>query len=143
MLVELCCPQVAKTTNKPQVIPAESYLGHAVPLTVISYVETDSRLRASNSAGPSSSDESLSNIIKSTVEDLPSDITADQRQQVMELLRDYDSLFSIGMGRTHLVQHSIDTGHNRPIRQSLRRHPWAYLDEIDRQVKKPPACWNR
>jgi len=73
------------------------------------------------------------------LEDLPSDITDDQRQQVIELIRDYDSLFSRGildMGRTTLVEHTIDTEHNRPIRQSLRRHPWAHLDEIDRQVEE-------
>jgi len=38
------------------------------------------------------------------------------------------------MGRTNLVQHTIDTGDHRPIRQPLRRHPRAHLDEIDRQV---------
>ena len=46
-------------------------------------------------------------------------------------------MFSRGtfdMGRTTLVEHSIDTGDHRPIRQSLRRHPLALLDEIDHQV---------
>ena len=49
----------------------------------------------------------------------------------------YYYMFSRGtfdMGRTTLVEHSIDTGQNRPIRQALRRHPRAHLDEIDRQV---------
>ena len=130
---------VANTTNKPQVIPTGSYLGQAVPVTVMSNIEADSRLRVVNSDGPTDSDESLSEIIKSTLKDLPSDITDDQRQQVIELIRDYDSLFSRGildMGRTTLVEQTIDTGQNRPIRQSLRRHPWAHLDEIDRQVEE-------
>ena len=74
----------------------------------MSDAETDSRLSALNSDGPTDSDESLSEIIQSTLEDLPSDITDDQRQQVIELIRDYDSLFSRGildMGRTTLVEH--------------------------------------
>jgi len=37
------------------------------------------------------------------------------------------------MGRTSLVEHSIDTGSHRPIRQALR-HLRAHLDEIDNQV---------
>lgn len=48
-------------------------------------------------------------------------------------------MFSKGthdMGRTKLVEHSIDTGQNRPIRQPLRRHPYAHLTEIDRQVNE-------
>jgi len=130
---------VANTTNKPQVIPAGSCLGQAVPVTVMSDVETDSRLSASNSDGPTDSDDSLSEIIQSTLKDLPSDITDDQRRQVIKLLQDYDSLFSRGildMGCTTLVEHMIDTGQNRPIRQSFRRHPWAHLDEIGRQVEE-------
>ena len=31
-------------------------------------------------------------------------------------------------------RYTIDAGDHRPIRQPLRRHPIAYLDEIDRQV---------
>jgi len=38
------------------------------------------------------------------------------------------------MGRTQLVEHTIDTGINPPIRQHLRRHPLAHLDEIDKPV---------
>jgi len=85
---------VANATNKPQAIPVGSYLGQAVPVTILSDVEADSRLGASNSVGPTDRDESLSEIIQSTLKNLPlpSDITDDQRQQVIKLLRDYDSL---------------------------------------------------
>ena len=68
---------------------------------------------------------------------MPKDLTSEQKQQVIDLLRDYQDVFSKGtfdMGRTTLVEHSIDTGQYRPIRQALRRHPRAHLDEIDRQV---------
>ena len=54
-----------------------------------------------------------------------------------DLLAEYSDIFSTGtfdMGRTSLVEHSIDTGSHRPIRQALRRHPRAHLDEIDSQV---------
>ena len=40
------------------------------------------------------------------------------------------------LGRTHLVQHRIDVGQNRPFKESLRRHPKAYLDDIDNQVEQ-------
>ena len=40
------------------------------------------------------------------------------------------------MGRTTLVEHTIDTGSNRPMRQCLRRHPRAHLEEIDQQVEE-------
>ena len=53
------------------------------------------------------------------------------------LLKQYEHVFSksdYDIGRTKLVEMHIDTGTHRPIRQALRRHPVAHLDEIDRQV---------
>ena len=72
------------------------------------------------------------------MENLPGDLLDNQRQQVQELLTRYDDVFSRGaydMGRTSLVEHAIDTGSQRPIRQGLRRHPIAHLDTIDEQVE--------
>jgi hypothetical protein len=40
------------------------------------------------------------------------------------------------MGRTSLVEHSINTGDHRPIRQGLRRHLMAHLTMIDEQVNE-------
>jgi hypothetical protein len=40
------------------------------------------------------------------------------------------------MGRTSLVEHSIDTADHRPIRHGLRRHPMAHLTMIDEQVNE-------
>ena len=76
-------------------------------------------------------------VMAALMDKLPDDLTADQREQVRQLLLKYDEIFSRGafdMGCTSLVEHSIDTGDQRPIRQSLRRHPMARLDTIDRQV---------
>ena len=32
------------------------------------------------------------------------------------------------------MEHHIDTGNNRPIRQPFRRHPFQYLEWIDQEV---------
>ena len=39
------------------------------------------------------------------------------------------------LGQTNVVQHGIDTGSAKPIRQAQRRHPMAQRQEIDVQVK--------
>ena len=46
-----------------------------------------------------------------------SDLTAEQRQQMADLLREYRHIFSDQPGRTHLVEHVIDTGDERPLCQ--------------------------
>jgi len=76
-------------------------------------------------------------VTQDLIHGLPDDLTDHQRSQVIDLLENYDSIFSRGpydMGRTTLVEHTIDTGNQRPIRQGLRRHPSAHMDVIDRQV---------
>ena len=81
--------------------------------------------------------DSVPTILKSVLDTLPTDVSPDQRKQVQDLLEEYVDIFSSGtydMGRTNLIEHTIDTGSNRPIRQALRRHPRTQLDEIDNQV---------
>jgi len=68
---------------------------------------------------------------------LPDELTVAQRNHVTDLLREYYDIFSKGpydMGRTTLVEHSVNTGDHRPFRQGLCRHPIAHLDVIDNQV---------
>ena len=43
------------------------------------------------------------------------------------------------MGRTSLIEHRIETGEARPIRQGLRRHPQVHLAVIDQEGKKREA----
>lgn len=72
------------------------------------------------------------------MEKLSTDVSIKQKQQVVDLLQEYDDIFSKGtydMGRTNLVEHTFNTGYHRPIRQFLRHHPRAHLDEIDRQIE--------
>ena len=40
------------------------------------------------------------------------------------------------VGCTPVIEHHIDTGQHRPVRQALRRHPVAYLDAIDEHVEQ-------
>ena len=121
---------MANTTNKTQLIAPGTCLGHAVSAIVVS----DETPVSTNSDGtPTVADDTL----ESVFEKLPGDVTSDQQQRVADLLSEYDDLFSRGtfdMGRTNLVEHTIDMGSNRPIRESLRRHPRAHLNEIEHQV---------
>ena len=83
------------------------------------------------------SEGTASDIWSTLTAQLPDTLTVDQRPQIDSLLTRYDDIFSRGsfdVGRTTLVEHGIDTGSNRPIRQGLRRHPMAHLDVVDKQV---------
>jgi len=69
------------------------------------------------------------------VSGLPAELTTEQRGKIRELLTRYRTILSTGdrdVGRTPLVEHTIDTGDHIPIRQPLRRQLFqhqAYIDE--------------
>jgi len=129
--------RIANTTSKPQSIPSSTCLGQAMPVTVIMENDKNSESRFQEACQPASRDQTPVDIIDPVLQKMPMDVTSSQRQQVVDFLEEFDDMFSRGtydMGRTTLVEHSIDTGTHRPIPQPLRRHPRAHLDEIDRQV---------
>lgn len=56
----------------------------------------------------------------------------DQKQIIAELLRKYSNAFSAhdtDLGLTHLIEHSINTGNEKPTKLPPRRVPLAYADE--------------
>ena len=101
-----------------------------MPVTNVIQVNSDLR----KTAEATSCDQPPVDIIDPVLQKLPSDVTPNQRERIVDFLEEFDDMFSRGtydMGRTNLVEHTIDTGDHR---QPLRRHPRAHLDEIDRQV---------
>jgi len=78
-------------------------------------------------------------VIKKMVEGLPSELTEEQREKVRALLKQYRTILSTGdhdVGRTPLVEHTIDTGDHRPIRQPLRRQPFQRQEFIDEETNR-------
>ena len=65
--------------------------------------------------------------------------TAEQKREVERLFIDYASLFaksSFDLGRTDVVEHTIDVGDSRPIRQPPRRKPLHLREEEEKQVQE-------
>lgn len=56
------------------------------------------------------------------------------KQQLLDTLLSFSDVFEESLGHTDVMQHKIDTGDARPIRQYPRRLPYAYRDETRKQV---------
>ena len=66
------------------------------------------------------------------------DVDDDHKLKLRQLLEEYQDIISsdeIDLGKTDLVEHRIDTGDAKPVRQSLRRMPAAYSHIIDEQIE--------
>ena len=65
-------------------------------------------------------------------------LSSSQKSQVWDLLLEFKDVFSLNssdIGRTSLVQHSIDTGQDRPIKQAPRHLPLAKQDWAKQELK--------
>jgi len=78
-------------------------------------------------------------VIEKMVDGLPPELTSEQREKVRKLLTQYRTILSTGdhdVGRTPLVEHTIDTGDHRPTRQPLRRQPFQHQTYIDEETNR-------
>ena len=76
--------------------------------------------------------------IEELIEQVDVSVTAEYKTQLKDLLTEYKDIISsdeLDLGRTELVEHRIDTGDARPVRQTLRRSPAAYAHIIDEQLE--------
>lgn len=67
------------------------------------------------------------------------DFSAEGERKLRLLVGEYDSIFSRGpndIGRTHLVEHHIDTGDAEPVKQRPRRVPWRLRDQVESQKEQ-------
>jgi hypothetical protein len=120
------------TTSEPRLIKKDTCLGVLNP--VITFDDTDN-----NATDIPTCNQSVEPASQCLINALPSELSEQQRKQATDLVRSYEDVFSQGeydIGRTHLVEHGIDTGDHRPIRQPLRRHPISHLEIIDQQVEE-------
>ena len=72
------------------------------------------------------------------VEAVDASVTAEEKIVLQATLHEFADVFSkseYDLGCTGLAKHTIDTGDARPIRQTLRRQPFAHLETIDKQVQ--------
>ena len=64
--------------------------------------------------------------IKTVWEANAASLTEEQKKTFFDLLMIYQNVFAkskYDLGRTNIVQHEIDTGDHRPIKQAPRRMP--------------------
>jgi hypothetical protein len=70
---------------------------------------------------------------------LPSSLETKERLKAIVLIRRYAHNFSKSateLGRNNLQPHRIDTGDHPLIKQAMRRQPYAYIEEIERNVQE-------
>ena len=68
-----------------------------------------------------------------------SNLSSEQVTLLMNLVEEYSDIFALDateLGSTNLVTHSIDTGDSPPIRQLVRRVPFALHMKIEQLIQE-------
>ena len=72
------------------------------------------------------------------------DCTEDEKAQIAKMLSDYQDTFSkdeFDLGLTNLIEHSIDVGNSKPIKQPPRRVPVAFAAEEEKVIQQLQKQW--
>src|SRR5467141_429855 len=80
--------------------------------------------------------------LQPVLDSLPDSLTDRQRDEACRFVQGYPDVFSrheFDLGRTTLLEHQIETGDARPIKQGLRKQPQVHLGIIDAEVEKMVA----
>ena len=80
--------------------------------------------------------------LQPVVDSLPESLSEEQREEAIKLVYDFKDVFSkhdYDLGRTDLIEHVIETGDARPVREALRKQPQVHLSVIDAEVEKMAA----
>lgn len=77
--------------------------------------------------------------VQELIDSLPAHLDNDQKKTAADFIRKYANVFSrsvTDLGRNAWLPHRIDTGDHPPIRQQLRRQPYAHQVIIDKATKE-------
>lgn len=77
--------------------------------------------------------------LKKTYEDSCQNLTPEQRGKLADILIEYEDVFAkseFDLGTFTDIEHSINTGDSKPVKQRLRRTPACFADEEETHLKK-------
>jgi hypothetical protein len=71
------------------------------------------------------------------------ELNGQEQTQLSELLCEFEDVFAkseFDLGKFNTIQHGIDTGTNRPIKQRIRRTPLGFAGEEEAPIKENVEC---
>jgi hypothetical protein len=81
--------------------------------------------------------------VQCLVDDPPDGLSAEQKEKATQFIRAHADVFSksaTDLGRNAFLPHRINTGDHSPMKQPLRRQPYAHLAETEKNVQEMLAA---
>jgi hypothetical protein len=119
------CVRVINCTNDPYKMEAGRFLSVA------------ERVSPLPEGAPDKTEVSFQHV-QGLIDNLPEQLSREEKERAIAFIKSYAHVFSSSntdLGRNRLLPHRINTGDRSPVRQPLRRQPYAQVAEIERNVQ--------
>ena len=116
-------------TDEPCIIRKGTHLAHISSVLSVNSVQGDNLAR----------NEKLNAQLEDLLGRCSNDLSEQQRGVVEKLLKSYSHLFAkdnSDLGSTNVVEHEINVGNARPIKEPLRRLPFHATETVDKHVEE-------
>ena len=132
--------RILNLTNEPQIVYQGTHAGmyHPIQEVITDTGDKIAHLLSAVSTNQNVDERELPEHVQGVFERSMENLTVDQQGNVRDILCRYQDIFAKNdddMGKTDLVQHTIDTGYARPVKQAPRRLPIHQRKEAEDQVK--------
>jgi hypothetical protein len=120
------CVRVINCNNEPCRIEAGQFLAEA------------QRVGMLLEAPPQNATTSIRHV-QVLIDNLPEQLTQGERERATAFIKSYAHAFSSSntdLGRNRMLPHRINTGDRSPVRQPMRRQPYAQVAEIEKNVQE-------
>ena len=108
---------------------------------VCSNVETIGvqKVEVAEKGGPENGKREIPEHLTNLFDKSKGELNEQEQTQLSELLCEFEDVFAkseFDLGKFNTIQHGIDTGTNRPVKQRIRRTPLGFAGEEEAQLKK-------
>ena len=106
-------------------------------------IETNEQQMCLTTETEEQQEQSISEIIDSSLKEEASTLTVNEKQKLAKLLLKYEAIISRGstdLGSCKLLTHRIDTGDTIPIRMAPRRIPYFQQEEVQQDISAKEAA---
>ncbi|VDI04078.1 Hypothetical predicted protein [Mytilus galloprovincialis] len=134
----LPCVSLLNVTNNKIVLQKGTLLGEAIEADVVETGPAPSVATTGIARDNNPLPEQLQNIL-----DKSSTLTKDQQSKVANLLHEFVDVFALDdfdLGTFSHIEHEIDTGDARPIKQRIRRTPMCFCTRRRKPFKENVRC---
>ena len=129
---------LVNASDRYYTIKKDTVIGQAIPADPLLPTEDNNIYVAENTCAQEDEKSSFPERLKPMFDGVSTDLDEDDKEKLKDLLIEYQDIFAkheFDLGHFNDIEHSIDTGMARPIKQRMRRTPEVFAKEEESHLQ--------